>query len=170
MTKLEIRQQYCVALQGSLQTREEKFFSSPSFNAIWNVNQMVRTPAVFLYHEDKSVSQGRVDRIVSHNFVKVPRLSSLQFLIQKLLLCRFNCYIRIQFIAFTVCFLMPLSTFTSKHQWNISLLNTLFFIYEWGSSIITDRRVECEAFAFRSQNRGAPVGHRDMGAVEILLP
>ena len=56
MTKLEIRQQYCVALQGSLQTREEKFFSSPSFNAIWNVNQMVRTPAVFLYHEDKSVS------------------------------------------------------------------------------------------------------------------
>lgn len=112
----------------------------------------------------------RVDGIVSDNFVKVPRLSSFQFLIWKLLLCRLNCYIRIQFIAFTVCFLMPLSNFTPKHQWNISLLNTLVFIYEWGTSIITDRWVECKTFAFRSWNRGAPVGHRNMGAVEILLP
>ena len=112
----------------------------------------------------------RVDGIVSDNFVKVPRLSSFQFLIWKLLLCRLNWYIRIQFIAFTVCCLMPLSNFTPKHQWNISLLNTLVFIYEWGTSIITDRWVECKTFAFRSWNRGAPVGHRNMGAVEILLP
>lgn len=84
----------------------------------------------------------RVDGIVSDNFVKEPRLSSFQFLIWKLLLCRLNCYIRIEFIAFTVCFLMPLSNFYPKASMeHIPPKHPLFHL--WVGELYHNRQMGC---------------------------